>query len=145
MNILDLDPVEFAGALEELALDPEESARLRSMYKKKNSSLAPVYSAIDSQQEKSAERNTGNIVPLSAPAGKSLGRSLLDGDWEFAVPEGLTQGIESSLQAVEAPGQMLSGVPFTNQETTEAGMNAAALGVGSMVKPFTKRKVSLEA
>lgn len=73
MNILDLDPVEFAGALEELALDPEESARLRSMYKKKNSSLAPVYSAIDSQQDKSAERNTGNIVPLSAPAGKSLG------------------------------------------------------------------------
>lgn len=128
-NILDLDPFAFAAALEELGLPPEEQTRLRQLYQQKASPLAGVKEAVAPEEG----RNTSDYLPVSVPEGQSIAEGLSSGNWDWAVPEGFSEAVTTAAEGIEAPGQILSGVPFSEQEMQAAAFKTAGTaGVGSL-------------
>lgn len=128
-NILDLAPDAFMQAMEELNLPEADQARLREQYRQKNSTFSGIKEALAPEEG----RNTGTSVPISVPEGKSIAEGVMEGDWKFAVPEGLSGGVTGFLEGVEAPGQIASGTPYSQQELEEAAWKtASAAGAGSL-------------
>lgn len=131
-NILDLDPFAFDAALQELGIPEEEQARLREQYRQKNSTFSGVKDALAPQEG----RNTSEFLPVSVPEGKSVAEGIMSGDWEWAVPEALSGGVSTALEGVEAPGQILSGVPYSPQEMQDAAWKTVGTAAaGSLTAP----------
>lgn len=131
-NILDLDPFAFAAALEELQLPEEDAARLREQYRQKQSPFAGAKEALKPEEG----RNTSDILPVSVPEGMSIAEGITSGNWDWAVPEGLSGGATAALEGIEAPGQIASGVPFSEQELQDAAWKTAGAGAaGSLTAP----------
>lgn len=131
-NILDLDPFAFAAALEELQLPEEDAARLREQYRQKQSPFAGAKEALKPEES----RNTSGILPVSVPEGMSIAEGVTSGNWDWAVPEGLSGGATAALEGIEAPGQIASGVPFSEQELQDAAWKTAGAGAaGSLTAP----------
>jgi hypothetical protein len=131
-NILELDPFAFAAALEELQLPEEDAARLREQYRQKQSVFAGAKEALKPEEG----RNTSDILPVSVPEGMSIAEGVTSGDWDWAVPEGLTSGATAALEGFEAPGQIASGVPYSEQELQDAAWKTAGVaGAGSLTAP----------
>lgn len=125
-NILDLDPFAFAAALEELQLPEEDAARIREQYRQKQTPFAGAKEAVKPQEG----RNTSAFLPVSVPEGMSITEGVTSGNWDWAVPEGLSSGATALIEGVEAPGQIASGVPFSEQELQDAAWKTAAIGGG---------------
>ncbi len=131
-NILDLDPFAFAAALEELQLPEEDAARLREQYRQKQSPFAGAKEALSPEEG----RNTSGFLPVSVPEGMSIAEGVTSGNWDWAVPEGLSGGATALMEGVEAPGQVASGVPFSEQELQDAAWKTAGAGAaGSLTAP----------
>lgn len=128
-NILELDPFAFDAALQELGLSEEDQARLRSQYQQKNSPFSGIKQAVAPEEG----RNTSDYLPVSVPEGMSLVEGITSGEWDWAIPEGFSEGITTAAEGLEAPGQILSGVPFSEQEMqTAAFKTAGTAGAGSL-------------
>lgn len=128
-NILDLAPDAFMQAMEELNLPEADQTRLREQYRQKNSSFSGVKEVLAPEEG----RNTGNFVPVSVPEGQSIAEGVMGGDWKFAVPEGFSGGVTGALEGIEAPGQIASGMPYSQQELEEAAWKTAGTaGAGSL-------------
>jgi hypothetical protein len=131
-NILDLDPFAFAAALEELQLSKEDAARLREQYRQKQSPFAGAKEALKPEEG----RNTSDILPVSVPEGMSIAEGVTSGNWDWAIPEGLSGGATAALEGIEAPGQIASGVPFSGQELQDAAWKTAGTAAaGSLTAP----------
>lgn len=131
-NILDLDPLAFAATLEELQLPEGDAARLREQYRQRQSPFAGVKEALQPEEG----RNTSGFLPVSVPEGMSIAEGITSGNWDWAVPEGLSGGATAALEGIEAPGQIASGVPFSQQELQDAAWKTAGAGAaGSLTAP----------
>lgn len=128
-NILDLAPDAFMQAMEELGLPEADQARLREQYRQKNSAFSGVKEALAPEEG----RNTSEFFPVSVPEGQSVAEGVMSGDWKFAVPEGLSSGVTGALEGIEAPGQIASGMPYSEQELQNAAWSTAGTaGAGSL-------------
>lgn len=138
MNILDLDPQSFEVYLAESNPPPEQREFLLREYRKRNSSLAPGYEAIQAAEQEliDEDRRRLSMLPASVPEGMSFYDAVREGEAEMALPGFLTGTAESAMNVADMPSATLRGpvsqdeMEQTAQETAEYLMLGAAPAVG---------------
>lgn len=139
-NILDLDPDSFMSALDELGISGDQRDFLMREYQNRQgsfSSLLGFLSGMD-QDMSSRGRERAALLPVEKPADASVLDAISSGDWDWAVPSSAIEAVRGSVRGVDAAGNMLAGVPYTEQQMQEAATAAAGtamLGGGAFPSP----------
>ena len=121
-NILNLSPKDFRAAVDELAQSDSERERLYKAYQDKQNMGGDLSSSTTGYRRL-------NILPMEVPEGKTGGQAIMDGDWKWAVPGLITGTADAATDAVQTPGNLLKGVPYTKEQMQEQATNLA----GSMM------------
>lgn len=125
-DIFSYDADKFKATINELGIPQDSQDWYYEEYKKRNSPLSGVYSAVDSSQE-APGRKIANILPISVPEGKTGAEAIAEGSWDWAVPGAISGAAEGSLKALEMPGQLAKGQPVTKEEQDAAALTAATM------------------
>lgn len=132
-NIYNLSPAEFRATIEQMQREGRDVGYLREGYRRQNSAFGGMYGAIDNVRADG--RTHANILPMSKPNGMTGGEAWRAGELRLDWPNWLMGGAETAAQAVETPGQLLQGVPYSQDEIQTNAFNLAGalqLGGGAM-------------
>lgn len=136
-NILDNTPEDFniyLGELQSEGVSQDYLDFLRKEYQAAQGAVKDPFAESNRELE-SAGRERAEFLPFSKPKDKSLWDSIKSGEADLAMPGAIAGGTEAAVSAINAPSNMLKGVPYTKGEVGEEAMAAAGLtaGVGSAV------------
>ena len=134
-SILNLDPRSFAEALQELDLPPAQRDALVSAYQQERSPFAEAHAALSRQDDELAQQGLrrGTVTPMAWPAGMTGAEAHLSGEGQLAWPSMVFDIARAALTAIETPGALLSGVPLSQDQITDAATGAAELAVPGVV------------
>lgn len=146
MNILDMEPDAFEGALKELGLEPEREQFLRDEYAKRNTLSGQMLGAFQEATAPAEGMERASVLPMVKPEGMSGIEAIRSGKAELAVPGLITGAVEEPLRAMTTGEKVSSGIDATQEELQQAaqmGAAVATLGAGTRLgKPVDTSVVS---
>lgn len=137
MNILDMEPDAFEGALKEMGLEPEREQFLRDEYAKKNTLSGQMLGAFQGATAVPEGKERASVLPMIKPEGMSGLEAIRTGQAELAVPGMVTGAVEDAAKTVTTGEKSTLGIDTTTEENKQAanflagfGMSGAATRVG---------------
>lgn len=138
MNILDMEPDAFEGALKELGLEPEREQFLRDEYAKKNTVSGQMLGAFQEATAPAEGMERASVLPMVKPEGMSGIEAISSGKAELALPGFLTAMAESIPQTLTTGEKIVKGIDTTEEENTGAAMTLSSLGMANIPKALTR-------
>jgi len=145
MNILDMEPDAFEGALQELGLEPEREQFLRDEYAKKNTVSGQMLGAFQSATAVPEGKERASVLPMIKPEGMSGIEAIRTGRAELAAPGMLTGSVEEPMKAMTTAEKVNLGIDASQEELQQAaqmgamvGTLGAGLNTGKVSKLFSK-------
>lgn len=145
MNILDMGPDAFEGALQELGLEPEREQFLRDEYAKKNTVSGQMLGAFQSATAVPEGKERASVLPMIKPEGMSGIEAIRTGQAELAAPGMLTGSVEEPMKAMTTAEKVNLGIDASQEELQQAaqmgamvGTLGAGLNTGKVSKLFSK-------
>lgn len=137
MNILDMEPDAFEGALKEMGLEPEREQFLRDEYAKKNTLSGQMLGAFQGATAVPEGKERASVLPMIKPEGMSGIEAIRTGQAELAVPGMVTGAVEDAAKTMTTGEKSTLGIDTTTEENKQAanflagfGMSGAATRVG---------------
>lgn len=133
VQLLDLPPEDFSIYMKELeqsGYDKEHLSFIRGEYQKRQGALKDPFSS-SNQELESQGRERASFLPVSKPKDKSVWDAFLSGETEWATPGAIAGGVEEAVGAINAPANMLKGVPYTKEEVEQKGIASAGMTMGA--------------
>lgn len=126
-NILDLEPDAFMGALDELGIVGDQREYLMREYQNRQGTFTSLLDYLTGADQAVADRGNrrANMLPVEVPQGSSVFEAIKEGTWDWAVPQSAIDTVRGTARGVDAFGNALAGVPYTEQQAQEAALSAA--------------------
>lgn len=147
-SILDLEPDAFMGALDEMGIYGDQRDYLLREYQNRQSAFSGLFGYLDQANQAVSDRGNrrADILPVEVPQGMSVFDAIKEGTWDWAVPQSAMDAISGTASTVSAPGNILSGVPYTDQQMAETAIGAAGLAqLGGAVSPVPRDAIRSNA
>jgi len=142
MNILDMEPDAFEGALQELGLEPEREQFLRDEYAKKNTVSGQMLGAFQSATAVPEGKERASVLPMIKPEGMSGIEAIRRGQAELAAPGMLTGSVEEPMKAMTTAEKVNLGIDASQEELQQAAQMGAMVGtLGAGIKPNKASKL----
>jgi hypothetical protein len=142
MNILDMEPDAFEGALQELGLEPEREQFLRDEYAKKNTVSGQMLGAFQSATAVPEGKERASVLPMIKPEGMSGIEAIRTGQAELAAPGMLTGSVEEPMKAMTTAEKVNLGIDASQEELQQAAQMGAMVGtLGAGIKPNKASKL----
>lgn len=145
-DIFALPPDQFKMTLQELeqqGLEKDKINYIAAEYQKRQGAVKDPFTEPNKQlQEQGRER--ANYLPVSKPQGTSVIDAFKEGSLKPAVPGAVTEGASALADAINAPANIMKGVPYSKEQLTGAGVGvAAASAAGGAAMPVPKGSVRI--